>query len=150
VGWCHILLGNHATAVPLCEEALGALRALNDRQGMADTLDSLGRAHLGLRDFAQSVNRYQQAVVLYHEIENLPAEAESLGYLGEALNGMRDEAAAADAWRRALRILADIRQPDTHDLETRLRQLSAPGQHSRNDKHVGWSWIRRAARRLMR
>jgi predicted negative regulator of RcsB-dependent stress response len=89
----------------------------------ADTLDVLGRIHLGLGDHHEARACYLQALAIYREAGGDTSEAAVLIGLGDAQLGAGDTTAARDSWQQALTLLAGIANADDQPVRARLAQL---------------------------
>lgn len=87
-------LGHYATARQLFEENLAACRDLRDRQGEAETLNSLGDAAQALRKTAEAKVFYHDSLALFRELNDTVGVARVLNSLG---NVAYDEGALAEA-----------------------------------------------------
>ena len=108
VGWNAALTGDYERALTLCTEALAVQRKLEDRAGLAGTLDSLGyiRHHRG--DLAGAAADYREAIRLYQEDSDRIGMANTRARLAETLAQAGDEAAAHEERTQALSILDDL------------------------------------------
>ncbi len=89
----------------------------------ADTLEILGRIHLGLGDHNQARTCYLQALAIYREIGGDSNEAVILIGLGDAQLRGGDSTAAGDSWQQALTLLEGLPNGDDQPVRARLAQL---------------------------
>ncbi|MEV6609477.1 tetratricopeptide repeat protein [Kutzneria sp. NPDC051319] len=92
IGVLSALTGEYDQARTACEAALVLHRQHGNRDGEANTLDSLGR----LSDGDDAVRHFEQALALYRDLGNIHDEADVLGRLAQ----LRD--ADGDRVRREL------------------------------------------------
>ena len=84
--------GAPQVAEALAHESLTLWRSLNDAQGIAETLNTLGLAAEALGDFARSIRWHTASLALRRQSGHLPAIVVALNNLGDA------EFAAGPAW----------------------------------------------------
>jgi tetratricopeptide (TPR) repeat protein len=89
---------------------------LDDRDGQADTWDSLGYAHRHLGDHVEAVQCYDRAAAPYRDLGDRHSEATALANLGG------NAQAAHTVWQRALTILEDLNHSDADALRTKVTQ----------------------------
>jgi hypothetical protein len=89
----------------------------------ADTLEVLGRIHLGLGDHDEAVSCYLQALAIHREVGGVWAEPALLVGLGDAQLALGDIAAARDSWQEALTLLEGLPNADDQPVRARLAQL---------------------------
>jgi tetratricopeptide (TPR) repeat protein len=103
-----------------CEEALPLLIEVSDRNGQADTWDSLGYAHHHLGRHAAAVTCYWRAVALYRQLGDHFREATTFINLGDAHTADGNTAGARHAWQQALAILEQLEHPDAAGVRGKL------------------------------
>ena len=85
-------------ALPLHREALSIFEELDERRGIAATLDFLGMASYLGADLAGSIHNYERAVALFRELDDRPGLVSSLAMLanrgGSSEHGSRTSDAA--------------------------------------------------------
>jgi tetratricopeptide (TPR) repeat protein len=124
VGWYQALLGNHAQALPYCEQALTLLRQLGDCHGEANTWDSLGYIHLHLGHSANATECFSRALALFRGLHDRYNEAQTLANLADADRAVGDIAAARAHLQDALGVLVALDHADVAAISARLQALS--------------------------
>jgi tetratricopeptide (TPR) repeat protein len=124
IGWYHAKLGEHRHALTHCRQALALQEEMGDRDGAADTWDSLGYAHHHLGEYQRAVECYQRAVELWRETGARHGQADTLVNLGHTLAALDRPDSAREAWRQALVILDDLGHPDAERVRASLHQLN--------------------------
>jgi len=124
-GWNYAQLGDYGPALVHCEQALALLEELGDRDGQADTWDSLGYAYHHLGDHARAAGSYQRALDLYRLTGDRHGEADVLMHLGETHHAAGEVDATLITWQHALTILDDVGHPDAESVRARLQELAA-------------------------
>src|SRR5205823_6336707 len=119
-GWQQAKLADFEGALESCNSALRTQRELNDRQGMAASLDSLGYAQFHLDDYRAAIASYQESAELRHILGARYSRAETLVRLGDTFAMAGDPGAAAKAWGQALSILEALGHPDAEDVKARF------------------------------
>jgi tetratricopeptide (TPR) repeat protein len=109
------------------------LRAVGDRQGRADTCDSLGYIHHQLGDHRRAIACFEQALDLFTATGDRYSEASTLGHLGDSHHAAGDPDTARTAWRGALTILRQLGHPDAERVRNLARYaVNRPGPHPRS------------------
>ena len=128
IGWYHSLLGDHASALRYCSDALAIQERLDDQPAMAATWDSLGHVHHSLEQHDDASDCYGRALEIYRRLGNHAEEAETLVRLGENRVSAGEPQSALDAWRQALAIFEPLGSAAARELAERIRLLSAPNK----------------------
>jgi predicted ATPase/DNA-binding SARP family transcriptional activator len=105
--------GDYASAQPLLEESLSIRRELEDRQGIADSLNDLGNSALVTGEYAHARELYSESLKIRHELQDWRAVADSLLNLGKAIRSQGDYAAAQAMYEESLSIyrkIGDVRR----------------------------------------
>ncbi len=100
------------------------LAELGDRDGQADTLDSLGYIHHHLGDHRKAFDCYERRGTCSGWLGDRHGEAEALFHLGEAQVAADQRDDALLTWQHALTILDDVGHPDAERVRTRLHELT--------------------------
>ncbi|WP_203990620.1 AfsR/SARP family transcriptional regulator [Virgisporangium aurantiacum] len=109
LGWCHVRLGDHRTAIRYTEEAVAI--AGEDANWLAGALDTLGAAHAGLGDWTPAIAYFERAIALNRVAGDRTCEAESLLRLGDAYSATGGHDAAVEAWRAAASLFETLKHP---------------------------------------
>lgn len=112
--------GQPAEGMQAHHEALALFEALGDRQGMADTLDLLGMAHVLYGDWIAAVEYYGQAIDLFRALGNVRGLASSLAGRGPFAGPPLSETIFAALWPR------DACARDLDEAAGLMRQLDWP------------------------
>jgi DNA-binding SARP family transcriptional activator/tetratricopeptide (TPR) repeat protein len=125
-------MGRHAEALGVLRAALGSLdEAGTDHK--RNVLHSLmGRAHLGLRQFAPAIAHFQQALKIDHMLDFRMRVGRDHCDLGDAYAQQGDLNEARNHWRHALEIFTELGAPETSDVKSRLHGLD-DRPHARTD-----------------
>jgi DNA-binding SARP family transcriptional activator len=119
------LTGDHASAVPICLQAVELWTDIGDQHALANGWDTLGSSHLGLGNFEDAANCYRRAIDSFHELGNRYNEARTLINYAASQRALGDPAAARQATQSAIAILQELEHPDADELIERWG-LSVP------------------------
>ena len=103
----HASLGDHATALACCEQALAPHRDIGDL-ARAAVLDSRGRALVHLGQFEKAIESYHEARDLFRGLQSPLHEGIVLGHLGDAHDHLGDTDRARACWQAGLDVLAGL------------------------------------------
>jgi DNA-binding SARP family transcriptional activator/tetratricopeptide (TPR) repeat protein len=124
VGWSLFRLGRFREALEHGGRAVALLRQSDVRTGLADALDTVGRAHGGIGEHVQAIACLQEAVDVYREIGDPTGERTSLVALGDEQRAAGDYTGARQSWVQALGLAADHpHAEDAAQVAERLQQL---------------------------
>lgn len=109
-GWAAHRLGDAATAISLCEQALSLAVDLGASAGRerGHSLKSLGVVHIMLGQFAEAEAYFEQALKLHRELGNRRGVGNMLNSLGETARLRGNYAAAVRCYEEALVITREI------------------------------------------
>jgi tetratricopeptide (TPR) repeat protein len=107
-GWHAALTGDLAVALTICTRELEEQRSLEDRAGLAGTLDSLGYIHHQQGRAVEAAARYREAISTYQQESDRIGEANTRVRLATTLEAAGDDAGARGERRLALAILTDV------------------------------------------
>ncbi len=123
VGWHNAQLGHYEQARPSCEQALALIRQVGhpDRDGEADTLDSLGYIAHHTAQYVQALDYYRQALALFHDMGNTYEEANTQVRLADTHHALGRHDEARHAWHQALHLYrAQRRTAEAQHIQDRL------------------------------
>ena len=100
------------------QEALGIYRQLEDRQGIANSLNNLGLAYYRLGEYRKAIEFHQQSLSLSRELKYHQGEAASLGNLGLAYGKLGEYRKAIEFHQQSLTLARELknRQGEAHSL----------------------------------
>ncbi|MBF8267325.1 MAG: photosystem assembly protein Ycf3 [Dehalococcoidia bacterium] len=113
------------------QAALGAARALGNREREGWVLGELGSNHLRMGDARGAIDYYQQALAISREIGDRRGEGTALGNLGNAYGDLGEHETALKYLVQSLGILGEIESPDAKTVGrniARLRESIGEGQ----------------------
>jgi tetratricopeptide (TPR) repeat protein len=120
IGWYHGQLGNHASGIAYCEEALRILLDIDELDGAQGAWDSLGALHFGIGDPEQGDHCYRQAIALCRTLGDRYSEAATYANLVRAHTQAGNHDAAGEARKQAMAILNDLEPDAAAQIRTRL------------------------------
>jgi DNA-binding SARP family transcriptional activator len=124
IAWSLVRLGLFRDALEHGGRSVALLRQSDSRTGLADALDTVGRAHGGIGDHFQAIACLQDAVDVYQEIGDPTGERTSLIALGDEQHAIGDRHAARESWEQALGLVGDHPfAEDAAQVAERLRGL---------------------------
>ena len=80
-GYCHFMLSNHETAMPLLQEALQTAEALDFTVGKAMLLSGTAAIHLSLGNYERALSDHLASLKLVEELEEIFDSAVVVGLL---------------------------------------------------------------------
>ena len=110
-------------------QALVVVPEADDPTGWALAWDALGLVHYRLGGHRDAISCYQQELALVGQAKTPVARkmlARQLTDFGDACRAAGDLHAAVKAWQHALRILDDLRLPDSPEVRARLERAERP------------------------
>jgi tetratricopeptide (TPR) repeat protein len=116
IGWsrCYlgavyvIILNDYPKALNHLEPALQLLSRLNDRKGMARTLDMLGVAYMDLGQASKSLEQFQKAERISEELGDKAAAASSDLHMANLYSELSQNPQALDYAKKALAIFKSV------------------------------------------
>jgi tetratricopeptide (TPR) repeat protein len=106
IAWHYVHLGRFEGALAHGGRAVALMRQCGSRSGLADALDTVGRAYAGIGEHLRAIECFQESVDVYREIGD-PSEREALIVLGDEHNATGDCHAARQSWEQALAITGE-------------------------------------------
>ncbi len=100
--------GQFREALETFQEALGIVRAINERQGEAVTLHSIGGVYFKLGQYPQALKVLEQALVIYREVGNKAMEGVALGLIGDVYLSLGQYPQALKFYQQASGIAKEI------------------------------------------
>ncbi|MFL6143556.1 MAG: tetratricopeptide repeat protein [Labedaea sp.] len=113
-------LGRSATALPLCQEGRSLYAQVNNRDGEAQALNTLGLIHQNLGNQPEAITCYEQALHLNRRIGSRYWEAVMLDRLADLYHAHGQPIQARDARHNALTILKNLHHPDAATVQAKL------------------------------
>ena len=113
--------GDYRQAATLHHEALGLRRAVDDRQGLANTLSNLANVLAELGEFARAVPLYEESLCLRRDLADDWGIATSLNNLGSIAHVRKDFEAARRFHEEALALRRNL--GDSYAVAGSLRNL---------------------------
>ncbi|QZZ18593.1 tetratricopeptide repeat protein [Leptothermofonsia sichuanensis E412] len=104
--------GDYSAAIQTLEQALAAYRAIPDRHGEAQTLNSLGVAFDSLSQPVRAVELYQQALSIFRQVQDREGEAKVLHNLGIAFRSLSQSSKAIEHLQQAFSLYRRIGKLD--------------------------------------
>jgi len=100
---------------------------VGNRQGEAETWDSIGFAHHHLHEYGEAIDCYRRALDLFELTGDRDFQADTLHHLGDSRLAAGDVEAARDAWRRSLAIFDSVEHSDADRVRDKLAATPDPG-----------------------
>ena len=122
IAWELVRLGRYREALEHGSRSVALLRQSDARTGLADALDTVGRAHAGIGEHARAIACLQDAVDVYRQIGDPAGERISLVALGDAQRAAGDYSGARQSWVQALGLVGD--HPHAEDAAQVAERLS--------------------------
>jgi predicted ATPase/class 3 adenylate cyclase len=119
--------GDYAASRALGEESLAIRRALNDREGIAATLNLLGSAAAQQGDFAGAQPLLEESLAIQRELGNRHGMANLLNNLGLIAAQQGDRKRARELWEESLALQRLL--GDRHVMATLLGNLGTMAFH---------------------
>ncbi|NEO06888.1 MULTISPECIES: tetratricopeptide repeat protein [unclassified Moorena] len=91
------------------QEALRIYRQLEDRQGIANSLNNLGLAYYRLGEYGKAIEFHQQSLSLSRELEDRQGQANSLGNLGLAYYNLGQYRKAIEFHQQSLSLSRELK-----------------------------------------
>jgi len=112
---------DYATARAFTEESLAIWQELDDKNGIAQSLELLGHVAYDQVDFLAAHTRFEQSLALFREIGDKHGVATSLIHLSWVADMQGDEASAREALEESLALAQEI--GDQHSIALSLIML---------------------------
>jgi predicted ATPase/DNA-binding SARP family transcriptional activator len=103
--------GNNRASIQHHQEALKIFRQFGDKKREAHSLNTLGNAYFGLKDYPEAVNYYEQALAIFRRIGNQLGQSYVLNNLGQLATNQGDYSRAKVFYEQALSIFNQIDNP---------------------------------------
>src|SRR5262249_49216743 len=103
--------------------ALHLFQQVEDREGEAAALDSLGFIHGCRADHDEAIACYIKSADLFRQIRDGRNQAVTLTSLGDIYHEAGDDGAARSSWQQALRLHEALDHPDAAQLRSRLERI---------------------------
>ncbi|WP_326585701.1 tetratricopeptide repeat protein [Streptomyces sp. NBC_00481] len=138
VAWHRANLGAYEQAHGDAQRAVELFEVIDDPDGRAEALGTLGLALRHLGRYGDAVDRYEQAIGLFRADGNLTSVAGSLMYLGDTYEAAGRRSRAREVWREADAILDELGRAEEDMFRSRPGRPPASGasDDSRGVGHV--------------
>ncbi|NEO90119.1 MAG: tetratricopeptide repeat protein [Moorea sp. SIO3G5] len=104
--------GQFREAVATYQRVLAIRRQLNDKAGVAATLNNIGQVYIGLSDYPKALDTLQQALRIRQKLEDSTGQAETLNHIGFVYRRLGNYSQALGLHQQALEMATTIGNRD--------------------------------------
>jgi tetratricopeptide (TPR) repeat protein len=95
-------------AIDFRQQSLAIQRDIDDRDGEANSLISLGNAYASIGEYQIAIDFHQQSLAIQRDIDDRNVEANALNGLGNAYDSIREYSKAINFYQQSLAIKQEI------------------------------------------